>query len=297
MSIQHWQAREFLTYEHDGVIQAPLVADVFLIDVLAEMLSSPLHFLSYLHRRVNYAERILAVNEQAVLGYHLSQNLWLADEMNMAMMPEEWAMHLDAAMTVRRERVPGCRTPPGILSHLQGTIVGRILETIEHRSDPALIDLGFALLTLSSDALDDLNRGLREIAQKTRLDGKLHDLTLAIDGGDTGLTIHCSKQPHELAATMLEDHCRRRKYVYRAGSWFGLAVRADDGLPKFGINLRFPWERDPELDEATKGMVQRSAQAAPKAMLAARPPGTAKIGRNEPCPCGSGRKYKKCCLK
>ena len=27
-------------------------------------------------------------------------------------------------------------------------------------------------------------------------------------------------------------------------------------------------------------------------------PGTAgKIGRNEPCPCGSGKKYKKCCGK
>jgi preprotein translocase subunit SecA len=23
---------------------------------------------------------------------------------------------------------------------------------------------------------------------------------------------------------------------------------------------------------------------------------TAKIGRNEPCPCGSGKKHKKCCL-
>ncbi|MGH9545975.1 MAG: SEC-C metal-binding domain-containing protein [Terriglobales bacterium] len=22
---------------------------------------------------------------------------------------------------------------------------------------------------------------------------------------------------------------------------------------------------------------------------------TAKIGRNDPCPCGSGKKYKKCC--
>jgi uncharacterized protein YecA (UPF0149 family) len=22
---------------------------------------------------------------------------------------------------------------------------------------------------------------------------------------------------------------------------------------------------------------------------------TAKVGRNEPCPCGSGKKYKKCC--
>ena len=23
----------------------------------------------------------------------------------------------------------------------------------------------------------------------------------------------------------------------------------------------------------------------------------AKVGRNDPCPCGSGRKFKKCCLK
>jgi len=26
-------------------------------------------------------------------------------------------------------------------------------------------------------------------------------------------------------------------------------------------------------------------------------PGTQHVGRNEPCPCGSGKKYKKCCLK
>ncbi|MHC4705009.1 MAG: SEC-C metal-binding domain-containing protein [Planctomycetota bacterium] len=24
---------------------------------------------------------------------------------------------------------------------------------------------------------------------------------------------------------------------------------------------------------------------------------TPKVGRNEPCPCGSGKKYKKCCGK
>lgn len=24
-------------------------------------------------------------------------------------------------------------------------------------------------------------------------------------------------------------------------------------------------------------------------------PGIAKVGRNDPCPCGSGRKFKKCC--
>jgi uncharacterized protein len=26
------------------------------------------------------------------------------------------------------------------------------------------------------------------------------------------------------------------------------------------------------------------------------PSSSAKIGRNDPCPCGSGKKYKKCCL-
>ena len=24
---------------------------------------------------------------------------------------------------------------------------------------------------------------------------------------------------------------------------------------------------------------------------------TPKVGRNDPCPCGSGKKYKKCCLQ
>jgi uncharacterized protein len=28
--------------------------------------------------------------------------------------------------------------------------------------------------------------------------------------------------------------------------------------------------------------------------LARKPP---KVGRNEPCPCGSGKKFKKCCLR
>lgn len=31
-------------------------------------------------------------------------------------------------------------------------------------------------------------------------------------------------------------------------------------------------------------------------LAAEKSPGVTKIGRNEPCPCGSGKKYKKCCL-
>lgn len=255
------QAQEFLIYEQDEFIQAPLVTDVFLIDVLAEMLSSPLQFLSYLNRRVNYAERINSANETAILGYHLSQNLWLDDNMDMVMVAEEYSISLDTAMTVRREKIVGNGTPEGILTRSKGTLVEKILKVIEHQQQPALIDLGFMLLTLSGSALDDLDHGLGEISAKTRSDGQPHDFTMVFDTLDSGLTVHCNRWPNAVAANMLAEHCGRRKYAQKAASWFGLVVRADDGLPKFGFHLRFPWEHDPELDEVTKEMAKAPAKS------------------------------------
>ena len=61
----------------------------------------------------------------------------------------------------------------------------------------------------------------------------------------------------------------------------GLRVRRATPAPNYqGLATDgFPW-----LDAAS---VQQHSRASP---------GSAKIGRNDPCPCGSGKKYKKCCL-
>ena len=48
-----------------------------------------------------------------------------------------------------------------------------------------------------------------------------------------------------------------------------------------------------ELDHFD-GKVFTDVEAAPNAQTKVR--SEAKIGRNDPCPCGSGKKYKKCCL-
>lgn len=50
------------------------------------------------------------------------------------------------------------------------------------------------------------------------------------------------------------------------------------------------------LNRWTKG-VPKAASAAVEAALisSADPVRSKKVGRNEPCPCGSGRKYKRCC--
>jgi hypothetical protein len=165
------------------------------------------------------------------------------------------------------------------------------LRSIERRAEPELVDLGFMLLKLSGDALKDLDRGLTQISQQTRRDGKAHDFSLVF-GKDAGITIHCSNLPNAEAASRLANHCELRKYAQRSERWFGLAIRTDDGLPKFGLNLNFPWRPDSALDEATKGMDLVGTTQKRGNVFRRR-----KIGRNEPCPCGSGSKFKKCCIE
>lgn len=50
-----------------------------------------------------------------------------------------------------------------------------------------------------------------------------------------------------------------------------------------------------EDDEAAR---ERLYRLKPMALpLTHRQRATGKVGRNEPCPCGSGKKFKKCCLE
>jgi hypothetical protein len=82
-----FQARQFLKAATVPRVQPPLVMDVFTIDAMTEMLQSPLHFLSYINRRANYADRLRASHELTILAYHLKQNLWIN--------PDVGLMHLD----------------------------------------------------------------------------------------------------------------------------------------------------------------------------------------------------------
>ena len=53
-----------------------------------------------------------------------------------------------------------------------------------------------------------------------------------------------------------------------------------------------PGRRSRRSDSRVGGRRPRRAAAGKRAR---RPVGAHKIGRNDPCPCGSGKKYKKCC--
>ncbi len=287
------QVHEFLRYETSESIKPPLVLDVFALDAITEMLESPLRFLSYISRRVNYTNQVFASHELTVLSYHLKKNLWIGDQNTSLMLHDDIAADLDVAMAVRRDGVDGQRTPDGILTRFSAGELGQIINEIEAADDPGAIELGFFLLTLNEETFVDVSRGIRKITELTARDHKHHDLTIGVGSASCGLTVHCNDDPQEVAASRLQRHCERRKYSQRANRWFGVCIRPKHMSLRFGISLEYEWRPDSKMGEETRNLPQASNLSEAIALQAQ----SGKVGRNDPCPCGSGKKYKKCCMR
>ncbi len=172
---------------------------------------------------------------------------------------------------------------------MNGTPYERLIQQIEGRADPAALAIGFELLTLSEQACFALHNGMSRLTQLTRADGKVHDFSLPRPEG--GLCIHCNVADTAAGKAMLGNHCEMRKYRERAPRWYGVSLDTDANL-QFGVALSFAWVQSDEMDDATRHMPE--PQPVEKVLGPRRRPVKAKIGRNDPCHCGSGIKCKKC---
>ncbi|MCJ1886491.1 SEC-C domain-containing protein [Pseudomonas sp. LA21] len=289
-----FQASQYLEYQTTDVVQPPLVMDVFLLDVLTEMLDTPLHLLSYVRLRSKAAKKLMLSHELTALAYHLHQNLWLEPELSMISLDDSIAGDLDVAMTVRREAFPGKRTPPGILTHMQGTLYERLIMQIERRAEAGILELGFGLLSMDGQSCRNIHNGLAGIAALAVKDGKRHDFTFVIGDGKTGITFHCNPNPDSSAINDLQLHCEKRKYAQRASMWFGVSL-SPEGDIQFGMTYDKPWTQSDAMDELTKGM-KNPLRVGVVMKTLERGLRVKKPGRNDSCQCGSGKKYKKCCL-
>jgi hypothetical protein len=204
---------------------------------------------------------------------------------------DEVTADLDVSMTVRREGRPGERTPDGILTRLKHTRVGAVIKDIESRPNPGTINLGFALLKLSESAVVNVSSAIDAMARRSSTDRDHHDLTIPMGESRDGLTVHCNSYPIAIAGPKLEKHCLLRKYKAKAERWYGICVSPDASV-RFGINLDFPWIHEAKMEDILSELPRSGLTIDMTAPGAER----RKIGRNETCPCGSGRKYKKCCL-
>lgn len=289
-----FQARQFLKFAATEHISPPFVMDVFLLDAMTEMLDSPLQLLSYVDRRTYYDDKFISSHELTTLGYHLKQNLWLDGKQDLVMLDDTLGTDLDLSMLVRRENVPGPWTPDGVLTRFAQTRIGKLVKQIEREPNPAMLALGFSLLTLGEDAVVNLSNAIEEVNRRAKDDGERHNISVQMEDGSAGLTVHCNYDSVEVASEKLQTYCIARKYAQKADRWFGLCLNPDDGAIRFGVGLEEKWACEPAMDDLTKGMAKPIKISNLSVMIRGKSP---KIGRNDPCPCKSGKKYKKCCLQ
>src|SRR5262249_11011018 len=159
------------------------------LDTVTEMLDTPLRCLSYLELRARAADNLWLSHELITLAFHLTHNLWTGEA--KLVIDDEVATDLHAAMAVRREGMSGSRTPEGILTELQGTTIGRIIDDIERATNPSDIDVGMHLLKGHWITLREFSALIDGMAAESARDGKRHDLTLGLSGARSGITVQC----------------------------------------------------------------------------------------------------------
>ncbi|MEV9526343.1 SEC-C metal-binding domain-containing protein [Aliarcobacter butzleri] len=276
-----FQTQQFLKFEENKKIKPPFVMDIFLLDVMSEMLSNPLYFLSYTNKRTTYFKKFIAQSEYSILSYHLKKNLYLSDEYSMMMIDDSVSSDLDLALMVRKKGLPGKDLPEGILTKYRGTIVGKFIDQIKKYEYDQSIEIGLFLLTLSEEAIGQINEGIQKTIDLFNSDGKSHDFTVGFDDASAGITIHTNNLPNKEAFAKLLDHCKYRKYRQQANNWFGLCFDPLTRTFRFGVMSNTEWTYS--VDMGAK-VVKRALES------------KINIGRNDKCPCGSGKKYKKCCI-
>lgn len=292
-----FQVREFLQTQAIDRLLAPLIMDIFALDAITEFLQSPLEFLSYINRRANFDKQLISSQELTILGFHLTENLWIEPNINRMVLGDDYTSGLDIAMQVRRTGIQGAATPDGVLTRFRNTTVGRILKEIESRPDSSTIDIGFILLGMCEETFLEASHVIEKMALHTKADGRIHDATFAFSDGGTGITFHCTDEPLHVAVSRLEAYCHRRKYKEKAKEWMGLCVSSDWPNVRFGVSLSYPWTHNPIMDENTRDMPVPMPTDQAIQEIIGRGSRAKKPGRNDLCPCGSGRKYKRCCGK
>ncbi len=286
-----FQGHQFLKVRETKTIRPPLITDVFTIDVIAEFLRTPLQFLNYLDLRAQAYNKLLITSELVPFSYHLKNNLWLDPKYDMVNLGDDFTAHVDAAMTVRRRGTSGSPEIEGILTRYRGTSIGIVLDQIESARVTELTGLGLWFLQLSGEAGSGLARALDTQARAAIRDKVMKDISLPCKEQSTGVTIHLSDFPDEVACKKLLHHCKLKKYDLKADHWYGLILNPANHRIRHALVLDEPWESDPAIEEVLATLPRRQPIA-----LTRVGHGQTKIGRNELCPCGSGSKYKKCCL-
>ena len=270
------------------------------LDVITRFAGSPDVFLHYIERRIVHQNVTVGLHgdELDIFGQYLDNRLHPSlyegrkeidehtagpstiafnggDEGFEPFYMAEWNGEPPPAASV------GLKVPPLIQS---------VLSELRNRTDDGARWIAFALLGLSHAALGRLASALEDLKLNPARGQRI--LRTTMREGDVVINVLAHRGLTEgdffknVTMRSRMEHYRTRA---RATVTFGIDQR--DSFKPFEVAqwVEGPWEHEPVIEKLL-------AEDRDQPRIVQMPHGTTKMGRNDPCPCGSGRKFKKCCI-
>jgi hypothetical protein len=265
---------------------------VFINDlrVIAEILESPSQFLEFLKRRIraNDFPQFNVSDELDFLMFYLREGLYFEEvnkKKNFNFTPHAYTEPLDRYYDFLAGRVSSGEKPTLRTS----SEFKELIRNIESLSKEGFTTVTTTLLGLSGETHKRIIEGLNHVKELSCKDGKPHDATFYFKGLSLGVTFFIGPNRSVTELDRMEDHCWLKMYQTRYENWIAIVIDSTGKItsPHDFLILRKKWEYDSNWEQRLRHFKKWKWENT--GMIGQ------KIGRNQPCPCGSGLKYKKCC--
>lgn len=262
----------------------PHVMTVFDLDILTQYLPKSYLFLDYVKKRIEYEGRTNANEELAYLGYHMSQRLWEQKNYSMLYITSEFSNDIIGDYYTRKLLGDENNSNPLKIEWLDATY-SLLLEEVLKIEAPEAMDIVLSLINYSMDTQKAIVKGINRCCDRTfakRVNSNFTPVCSNITDNYTGVTVVADTTMKGTIQSLNElvevHHYRERK------NWIGLGFC--EGKLRCVAYENSPWSFSPYLDILSEEI------KAEKLITSS----SKKVGRNDPCPCGSGKKFKKCCM-
>lgn len=291
------QIRWFLKEDTHPCISQALVLDVFLLQLMHITLKTPLEFLHFIFSLSKVRQNFLANTQIDLLSQHLIRNILCSDGHDMYMLDNGVSAQLDLYLTQEFRGIKINENDmelPSCWLKYQSTYWYKLFEFCSSLDTSDKVSFGLELMQFTEEAIENYNNLVNRINYNFTLDKnkKLSDFHISFK--NFGITIYVYRDiiVDDGFKKQVIEHAKLSKYRTKTDLWAGLIISMYGDVKYLGI-INSKWEFKDELQVKLQNLVSKSKSK----MLVNNKIVTKKIGRNDPCPCNSGKKYKKCCLK
>lgn len=270
------------------------------LDVITRFAGSPDVFLHYLERRISHQSKGVRLrgDELDIFRQYFDNRLdpgiyeergdFAANPGSAMLAFTGGSEDFDESMEQEDGEENGTTTPPELRVPAE---IKAVLDELRGRYEDGARWVAFSLLGLNNRTLEKIATAIQQlratpVAGQKMLRARFEENDLVIN-----LMMHGGMSDEQFHREVT-IRTRLEHYHSKANATMTLGINQRDNRTPLDVAQwqEGEWQYDPELER----LVIEDAEQ-PRGLTI--PKGQKKPGRNQPCPCGSGKKYKRCCQR